>query len=264
MLCEALVDEGVIRIQQIDHAAVLADDAVEEHLRFAPERLPKIVVEIVGFWPGVLQFAQVKPLPGESFSKGGRSRIRQHSARLVRKHPGIVQFVLLRQLQQFIVGNAAPQEEGQPRSQFQIADGVDAARRCTGWLLLETEDEPRVDQNARQRRFDSVLEAAGVLALLVKAEQVSRDRRHLPGAGKLACASDVKIRFGACGFVVGTRMANENLPAARRISRSGGIRRSCDRDACNRRIIGIHGLNVVHASRAHPRAWPRRWYAAPL
>ena len=46
MLGQPLVDERVVRGQQIDDAAVLADDAVEEQLDFAPHRLPQRVVEV--------------------------------------------------------------------------------------------------------------------------------------------------------------------------------------------------------------------------
>ena len=46
MLGEALVDERVVGRQQIEHAAVLAHDALEQQLGFARERLPQVVVEL--------------------------------------------------------------------------------------------------------------------------------------------------------------------------------------------------------------------------
>ena len=46
VLGEPLVDERVIRRQQIEHAAIFVDDAVEEQLDFALERLAQVVVEI--------------------------------------------------------------------------------------------------------------------------------------------------------------------------------------------------------------------------
>ena len=138
VLCQPFVDKGVVGIQQIDHAAVFADDAVEEHFRFPPEGLPKIVVEVARFRPGALQFAKVKPLAGEVRGQRGGFRIGQHTARLLRQNLRIMQLVLLRQPQQFFVGNAAPQEEGKPGSQLDIADRVDAARRRARRLLLES------------------------------------------------------------------------------------------------------------------------------
>jgi hypothetical protein len=46
MLRQTLVHEGVIRAQQVQHAAVLANHAVDEQLGLLTERLPQVVVEI--------------------------------------------------------------------------------------------------------------------------------------------------------------------------------------------------------------------------
>ncbi len=43
---EPLVDEGVICRQQIEHAAIFAQDAAREQLRFAAEPLPEILIEV--------------------------------------------------------------------------------------------------------------------------------------------------------------------------------------------------------------------------
>ena len=42
---QRLVDEGVIGRDQIEHVAVLANDALEEEIRLALERLSEIVVK---------------------------------------------------------------------------------------------------------------------------------------------------------------------------------------------------------------------------
>src|SRR5262249_48109935 len=42
---QTLVEEGVVGVQQVQHAAVPADDAVEEQRRLVLERLPQVVVE---------------------------------------------------------------------------------------------------------------------------------------------------------------------------------------------------------------------------
>jgi hypothetical protein len=72
------VDERIVRVHQIHHAAVLAHDAVEEQLRFLFHRLPEVVVEIrergeIGV--GVLQVAQMQPLLGEIVDQRSRPRI---------------------------------------------------------------------------------------------------------------------------------------------------------------------------------------------
>ena len=68
VLGEPLVEERVVRLEQVEHAAVLAQDALEEQLRLLAERLPQVVVE-VGEQPQVrrdrFEVAQVQPLPGE-------------------------------------------------------------------------------------------------------------------------------------------------------------------------------------------------------
>ena len=65
---QPLVDERVVRPQQVEHVPVLAHDAVEEQLGLALERLPQVVVE-VGKLVGVRQHAphvaQLQPLAGE-------------------------------------------------------------------------------------------------------------------------------------------------------------------------------------------------------
>src|SRR5688500_8545996 len=43
---EAFVEIGVIGLEQLEHATILAQDALEEELRFLSESLPQVVVEI--------------------------------------------------------------------------------------------------------------------------------------------------------------------------------------------------------------------------
>ena len=54
VLGEPLVDKGVIGGQQVEHVAVLAHDAIEQQLGFAPHRLRQRLVEIrdTGTGPG--------------------------------------------------------------------------------------------------------------------------------------------------------------------------------------------------------------------
>ncbi len=133
----------------------------------------------------------------------------------MRQNLRFVQLVLLCQPQQFLIGDAAPEEERKPGGQFEIADGVDAARRGAGRLFLKPENEPRIHQNAGQRRFDSVLEAARVPAFLIKAEQrleisvadrtperLGRKRRQDPfGAGSFVIRSEAGKRKSCGGWV---------------------------------------------------------------
>ena len=77
VLRQPFVDERVVRRQQIEDAAVLVDDAVEEQLHLAPERLAQIVVEVrehVHDRLFRLHAAHVQPLPREVARPAPRDR----------------------------------------------------------------------------------------------------------------------------------------------------------------------------------------------
>ncbi len=62
---QAFVDERIIGVQKIERAAILAHDAVEEHLGLLSESLSQIVVEVgegLGVPRQARQIAQVQPL----------------------------------------------------------------------------------------------------------------------------------------------------------------------------------------------------------
>src|SRR5207247_3936097 len=46
MLRESFIQKRVIRLQQVEHAAVLAQDILNKELRFPAEGLPQIVIEV--------------------------------------------------------------------------------------------------------------------------------------------------------------------------------------------------------------------------
>ena len=68
MLGEAFVEEGIVRLDESAHAAILAHYAVEEELTFLTEGLPKVVVEIpknIRAWNQGVDVAKPQPLPRE-------------------------------------------------------------------------------------------------------------------------------------------------------------------------------------------------------
>ena len=83
VLREPLVQERVVGLEQVEHAAVFAQDALEKQLGFAAERLAQVVVEI-GKQPQVgrdrFEVAQVQPLLGEVADERSRARDRRASA----------------------------------------------------------------------------------------------------------------------------------------------------------------------------------------
>ncbi len=134
---EALVDESIVSVQQVDQATVFVDDAGEEQQRFFLEGVAQVVVEIgEGLGGGGLgvQAAEVQPLAGEVHHELLGSRVGQHAKRLALQHFGVAELVVYGQIHQLVVGDAAPQEERQAIGEFDIADPVFLARSQVGWL----------------------------------------------------------------------------------------------------------------------------------
>ena len=132
VLGQPLVDERVVRRQQIGDAAILADDAVEQQLDFAPHRLTQRIVE-VGIEQrqraDALQAAQVQPLAREVDRQRLGPRILQHAPDLLLEHGRILQPALAaRRVISSSSGLRAPEEERQPRREIEIADAIRPAR----------------------------------------------------------------------------------------------------------------------------------------
>ena len=163
VLRQPFVDERVVGAQQIQHAAILAEDAVEEQLGFLPERLTEIVVEVrkqSHVRRDRREVAQVQPLRGEVVHERARPRVGEHPPRLPLEHGRLVEFAGNRHAQQLIVRNAAPEKERQPRRQLEIAHAIRCVGRHAGRIGFEPEDEMRAHQHARHRQFDAGVEAA--------------------------------------------------------------------------------------------------------
>ena len=123
---QTFVDERVVGVQQIDDAAVLADGARDEQLGFALEGLQQaqVVVRIeIRIDDYLVDAPQIQPLRREIVDQRvGRARVGQHPAHFLLEHRTDRKLSALRQPEQPIVRDAAPQEERQPRSQVEIAE----------------------------------------------------------------------------------------------------------------------------------------------
>ena len=96
------------------------------------------------------QIAQIEPLSGEIIHQRFRTRVGQHAPHLLFEHRGLLQFSLIGRVQQFIVGDAAPQEEGKPRGQFKVAEAVRRAGRNAGRVLLYAKRNRGLTSTARR------------------------------------------------------------------------------------------------------------------
>ena len=93
----------------------------EEELGLAPERVAQVVVEVgelVGVGRDVLQVADVQPLPREVLHQRVGVRVGQHAPHLRLEHRRLAQASRRGQIEQRVVGHAAPEEERQPRRQL--------------------------------------------------------------------------------------------------------------------------------------------------
>ena len=89
MLREAFIQERVVRLQQIEDAAIFAQDAFEEEFRFLAKGLAQVVIE-VGKESQIgrerFEIAQVEPLLGKIADQASRARVRQHPPHLFLEH----------------------------------------------------------------------------------------------------------------------------------------------------------------------------------
>ena len=96
--------------------------------------LAQVVVEVredVRVGLEASQVAQVQPLAGEVAAQGARALVLEHAPDLLFEHGRILQLAGRRDRQQLIVGNAAPDEERQPRRELEIADAIGSRRGAT-------------------------------------------------------------------------------------------------------------------------------------
>ncbi len=78
---QPLVGEGIVRVNEFQDAAILAQNGTEKHLRLPPHRLAQILVEVRKLFRvrhDQVQIAELQPLTGEVFNQRIGPRIAQH------------------------------------------------------------------------------------------------------------------------------------------------------------------------------------------
>ena len=161
MARQPLVHEGVVGRQQVEHAAVLAHDALEQQLGLAAERLAQVVVEvreIVLIGDRGAQVPELQPLAGEVRDQRAR-RARSASMRRTCRSStaGCRSWPRRGDVDQLVVGDAAPQEEREARGELEIVDGR-GGRAGAGGVLLGAEDELGAGQDGAERALDAAVE----------------------------------------------------------------------------------------------------------
>ncbi|HEY7389962.1 MAG TPA: hypothetical protein VH640_15705 [Bryobacteraceae bacterium] len=111
MFGEAFVQEGVIGSEQIDYAAVFADDAFGEQVRFSEKGLAEVVIEIgedLLIGRGGLQIPQIEPLAEEVLDERVGAAIGEHAPDLLLQHGWFVELAGGGKVEELVIGDAAP------------------------------------------------------------------------------------------------------------------------------------------------------------
>ena len=154
------------------------------------------------------------------------------------------------QIEERVIGDAAPQEKRQARSQRDVINTIRRVRDGIGRVGLEAEQELRARQDKLERRFDPGVETpVTIAAALIEAQRlleiaiferpaISAPRESgedLAGAG----------RFILRHIPNPSRRADQNLAAGRCLAHAGLVERPFDGQAVHRRIAGdvlaVHG-----------------------
>ena len=110
----------------------------------------------------------------EILDERARFRISEHASDLRLENRGVFQFRPSRQIQKFIVRNAAPEEERETGGQLQVAQSICGAGLGICWVALDSEQELRIDEKALDSALNAGVEcsrSARALAFAIEANQ---------------------------------------------------------------------------------------------
>ena len=171
---QSLVDERVIGRHQVEHAPVFVHDAPEKERCLLLECLSQVVVEVCELLRvrlHVPEIAQVEPLAGEIGDDRVRLGVGEHPPHLLLEDCWRVEPPPAREIQELIVGNAAPDEERQSRRELEIRYLVDRLGRRAGRIGFDVKSKLRTCQNPLKCRSNASLEVAFGSARPIEPEQ---------------------------------------------------------------------------------------------
>src|SRR6185436_5114599 len=128
---EPLVDERVVRGDEVHHAAILPQLAPDKQARLLLQGLAQVLVEVgelIYVGDDAREAPELEPLVGEAVYERLRTRIAKHPPDLALQDCRIRQRSTYSQVQQLVVRDAAPEEERQPRRETDRIQPV----RCPG------------------------------------------------------------------------------------------------------------------------------------
>src|SRR5262249_21729461 len=183
-----------------------------------------------------------------------RPRVIQQTFDLLVENRRVLELAFLSEFEQLVVGNAAPQEEGEPRSEFPIADAVDRARRALARIQLDTEQKVRGNQDGTERLLDAEVEVPGGASTAVEGEQ-----RLEVGFGNLPAkctAAQGRQDLARAGLFLRSarRMAHKNSSAAGSVAGTRDVIRSRDRGPGDLgRIRAFRNLKALQVCAIQPQ-----------
>src|SRR5262249_43046683 len=146
--------------------------------------------------------------------------------------------------EQLVVGNAAPQEEGQARRQFDVAKLVYPPARPIRRIEFRPENELGRHQHLLQCQSNARFESAVCGALLVESHELRQIvGGYRPPIGAVRAAGENLFR-ASLFFARRRWMAYENLVAARRYARPAHIEGARDRNAAHAFEMGLYGVGT--------------------
>ena len=238
---QPLVDERVVGAQELEGAPVLAQLTLEEQPGLLPEGLAQILVELgkhVHVRHGRFQVAGVEPLAEEARRERPRAGIGEHPPYFLLQDRPVLQHPRVRQIEEAVVGNAAPEQEGQPGRELDVADAIDLAGCGVPRRPLDAVEELDVGQDALEPAAHARFEVPGGAARAVEGHQLV----EIPVTERAA--------VGAAGE------AGEDLPGAGCFPRFVG--RVTDEDAAAARAVrprvGAEGAGDAQPGNAGPDA----------
>ena len=233
VMSQALVDESVVRPEEIEQASVLADQTLEQEFGLPLHRVREVLVEVreeVGVGSDLVEILQPQPLRHEARTQRLGARVVQHAERLPLQFAGIRQPSLHGRGPEFFVRRKPPEEEREPRSQVDVLQCVRLSARDAFGLALQ----PQHEEGAREDRLEGQphadIEPALLDAHLVERHQsvdLARFERATVGLARefgqdAAGARPLLVERG------GT--AGEDALADRRLRHAGRVVRPADDD----------------------------------
>src|SRR5262249_35722920 len=114
---QALVEKRVISRQQIYDAGIRAQLSFHKQLSFFAERLAQVLVEIgkdVRIRCNATQLGDIQPIENEALYQRVRTRVGHHAPHLLLQDGRVVELSVRCESEQLLVGDAAPEEKGEP------------------------------------------------------------------------------------------------------------------------------------------------------